>query len=68
MRPPTEIKEECVFRSFREVNIVDFKDDLRKTIFSQAVDKNDDNLLSAYNIDILTGHMRRRIRMPKSEE
>ena len=36
MRRPGKIKEERVFRSFREINIVDFKDDLRKALFSQT--------------------------------
>ena len=32
MRCSSKIKEERVFRSFRDINIVDFKNDLRNTV------------------------------------
>ena len=54
MRCPGEIKEERVFRSLREINIVDFKDDLRKALLSQTTDESANELLSAYNMNIKT--------------
>ena len=44
MRRPGKIKEERVFRFFREINIVDFKDDLRKSLFPHTVDESSEVL------------------------
>ena len=48
----SKIKEERVFRAFQEISISDFKEDLRKAVFSLSIDDDTEKLICAYNIQI----------------
>ena len=46
------LKRETDFRAFRNINIVDFKKDIRGTCLSQSTDEGVDELIDTYNMNI----------------